>query len=115
MVDAGGTVLGAGPAVQLVAIAGWVVVHIHFSHYDYMPRLGSRQNVFPTAGHWHCSFPPSSFASCLHWTRGFLRSNAGVVVTIPVVVLASTVLPGVGVVRRCFVEVSIPGALVPQV
>ena len=58
MADAGGAVLGAGSAVQLVDISGWVVVRIHFAHSDYMPCLGSRRNFVATVGHWHCSFPP---------------------------------------------------------
>ena len=115
MADASSAVLGAGPAVQFVAISGWVVVRSHFSHYDYMPHLGSRQNLVAAVGHLHCSFSPSYFAPCLHWTRRFLRSNAVVVVPISVVVLAYTVLPRVGVGRRWFVAASVPGALVPQV
>ena len=107
--------LGAGSAVQLVDISGWVVVRIHFAHSDYMPCLGSRRNFVATVGHWHCIPPPSSFASFLYWTRGFHRSDTGVVVPIAVVVLAFTVLPGVGVGTRWFVAASVPGVLVPQV
>ena len=51
MADAGGAVLGAGPDVQLVVITGWVVVRSHFSYYDYMPHLGSRQNLVAAVGH----------------------------------------------------------------
>ena len=50
--------LGAGSAVQLVDISGWVVVRIHFAHSDYMPCLGSRRNFVATVGHWHCIPPP---------------------------------------------------------